>query len=765
LVPKHLMENLIFRPSQSYAEALDRAAELWGIEPEYGDTWGKLHHTPPDVKQELLSALGVPVGSVEELDRAVEERLHREWDRLLPPVVVVGQSMREAGVPVHLPEHLAGGRAAVEFRWESGEADVRHVLIESLPETGSADLRGARYVRRQVPIPSGAPLGYHELSVTIAEGDGSPRCATTRLILCPDRAYIPPAIRDSGRAAGVAIALYGLRSKRNWGCGDFTDLEALIDWAVEELGVSFIGLNPLHAIPNRQPFNISPYLPSSIFYKNLIYLDVERIEEFTGCRRVRELTARPEFQAELEALRSAEYVEYERVDALKTRVLKLLFAAFLREWRRQTPRAQEFRAYLEREGRLLDRYATWRALDEWIHARTPDVWVWADWPEEYRDPASEATLAFARKHWRRVLFHKWVQWQLDLQLAATQDHARLRRLSIGLYHDLALATDQFGADMWAHRPFYVPGCRVGAPPDNFSPKGQDWAFPPPDAGQHREDGYRLFAESIRRNCRSGGALRIDHVMRFFRLYWIVSDPSRGAYVRDRHEDLLHIVALESVRNEVVVVGEDLGTVTDKIREELDNFGLFGYKVPYFEKHKNGQFKYPNEYAECALVASSTHDLPTLAGFWLGKDIEARRLAGLFKEDSGYREAWADRGREKQKMLDRLFDLGLLPDWVSRRAGQLPELTGELHNGMIGWLALAPSRLMVVNQEDLVKDPDQQNLPATNAEQYPNWRHKMRFSIEELREVHAAQGFTAMLRNWLARTGRLNRADVHSERPA
>src|SRR5439155_13269389 len=197
-------------------------------------------------------------------------------------------------------------------------------------------------------------------------------------------------------------------------------------------------------------------------------------------------------------------------------------------------------------------------------------------------------------------------------------------LSIGLYHDLALATDRFGSDLWAHRPFYVAGCRVGSPPDDFSPKGQDWAFPPPNSARHREDGYRLFAESIRKNCRHGGALRIDHVMRLFRLFWIPDggDAVTGAYVRERNEDLVRILALESVRNQVTVVGEDLGTVEPAIRETLARFGILSYRLLYFEKD-GPEFKPFDKYPPQALVSSTTHDLPTLAGFWLGADIVAR----------------------------------------------------------------------------------------------------------------------------------------------
>jgi 4-alpha-glucanotransferase len=354
------------------------------------------------------------------------------------------------------------------------------------------------------------------------------------------------------------------------------------------------------------------------------------------------------------------------------------------------------------------------------------------------------------------LFYKYIQWQLDQQFAAAQEEAQRGGLSIGLYHDLALATDRFGADLWAHRSFFVSGSRVGSPPDGFSPKGQDWAFPPPNSERHYEDGYRLFAESIRKNLRHGGALRIDHVMRFFHLFWIPDgmEALEGTYVRDRHEDLLRILALESVRNKVLIVGEDLGTVPDEVREALHRFGILSYRLLYFEQDRNGSMRRPEEYPRDALVSATTHDLPTLAGFWLGRDIEARRGAGLLLDDATYRQMLADRSREKQKLLDLLTVLKLLPEWFPRNADDVPDLTGELHNAIVGFLVSTPSKLMVLNQEDLLKETEQQNLPGSTAE-YPNWRRKMRCTVEELWESPEVQAFTRMFRGWLERTGRKN----------
>jgi 4-alpha-glucanotransferase len=325
-------------------------------------------------------------------------------------------------------------------------------------------------------------------------------------------------------------------------------------------------------------------------------------------------------------------------------------------------------------------------------------------------------------------------------------------MPIGLYHDLALATDRCGSDLWAYREFYVNGCRVGAPPDDFSPNGQDWAFPPPNTCAHHDNAYELYRESIRKIVAHGGALRIDHVMRLIRLFWIPdgADPAQGIYVRDNAEDLLHILALESVRNANIIVGEDLGTVTDEMRDMFARFRILSYRLFYFERYRDGNLKGSHEYPHQALVSSSTHDLPTLAGFWRGRDIEARRAAGL-ADESSYRAQWEDRNRDKQRMLDRVHAEGLLPHWYARETKHVPDVDGELHNAIVGFLAQVPSMLLLLNQEDFTKETEQQNLPGSTAE-YPNWQRKMKIAIEDLRSP-ALESYAAMFRDQLQRTGR------------
>ena len=710
---------------------LTAAAEAWGIEQAFYDIWGKLHKTTPEANQAILHSLGV-----EDVEKALEDKLWAEWSRPLSETIVLGP---QSPLSISLPESRAGQNIELLFVWEDSQEKHHSLELSALPVSDEITLRGQKFVRKQLPLPDNCPLGYHKLTFDSTE---------VRLILCPSRCFLPEKLR----AGGIGVSLYAIRSGRNWGCGDFTDLKALLDWLADEVGASFLALNPLHSLANRVPYNTSPYLPNSIFFYNLLYLDVEQVAEYAAGTG-----GGDSLHAEIERLRQSEFVEYEGVATLKLSVLKTLFETFVdQHWEPNTPRAQSFRAFIEREAEPLRLFSTHAALDEHLHQQNPEAWNFTAWPEEFRRPDSPAVAEFSQQNWRSVLLYQYIQWQLDEQLKEAQAYAKARGLGIGLYHDLALAIDKFGADAWAHPSFYIAGCRVGSPPDDFAPEGQDWGFPPPNAQQHFQNGYRLFAESIRKNAQHGGALRIDHVMRFFHLFWVPDGmtAAHGTYVKDRAQDLMHILALESVRSQFVVVGEDLGTVPDELRQMLQQFGVLSYRLLYFEKDKSGRFKWPSEYPEQALVSTTTHDLPTLAGFWSCRDIQARREAGVIGSDEDFQKAIDDRLKDKQLLLGQLIEAGFLPQDYPADARQLPELTGELHNAVIGFLASTPAHLFLLTIEDLMKTKDQQNLPGTTAE-YPNWRRKLDFTIEDLRRRPLPNDYSGMLLGWLERSGRLS----------
>ncbi len=688
-------------------DAIRAAAERNGVQQEFWDIFGQPHITTAATNHAILTALGLDCSTEETLETALAEREKTEKDRLLPPVLVVCQADA-------MPIPVGGGVAeiALEIQLESGENRRYELPV----------LEG------KAEIPGKLPLGYHE----VRSG-----AHTMRLIVAPDSA------KRAGdrKRAGLGVTLYGVRSSRNWGVGDFRDLIDLIHWAVPALQADFIALNPLHALHNRTPYNTSPYLPNSIFYRNFLYLDVEAVP---GYERIRAAFETPETLAELARLRAAEVVEYEAVAALKRRALALIFNS--------TPPNAACRNWIAAEGDLLRLYATYCALDEHLHAVDPNLWVWPEWPERFREPSSPAVAAFAQSHEREILFHGWLQWQIDRQLADVQKRARAAGMSIGLYHDLALATDRCGSDLWAHRAFFINGARVGSPPDGFSPSGQDWSFPPPNQQKHLEDGYRLYRESIRKSMRHGGALRIDHVMRLFRLYWI---PERhtaalGAYVRDRAADLVRILALESVRNDAIIIGEDLGTVEEEVRETLARFGILSYRLLIFEQNAEG-FKPPYDYPPQALVSTTTHDLPTIAGFWTGEDIAARLRAGTI-DAASFELQKNDRIRDKQRLLNALFAMDLLPPDFEKDAALIPALTQELQYAVLGFLASTPSALWLVNQEDMTGETLQQNLPGTTAE-YPNWSRKMRWSLEDLADNPEALTCARMVRTWVETSNR------------
>ena len=650
-------------------QTLQSAAARHGIEPEYTDTWGRTHSPSDETSRLILESLGVGKEGEQvpaPIDPTLVVREDAEW------------------VTLRVPAGHAGSSLKLEIEWEGGELEHHWFWLPELKDLGPGEKR--------VPLPKTLRLGYHALRLHWVTQPELTLFAEAQFIVCPQRARA-----FEGRAAGVALSLYGLRSRRDWGCGDVTDLRDAID-VLAGAGAAFVALNPLHAIPNRQPYNTSPYLPQSSIYRNFIYLDVEKTPGYL---------AEDSLADEIAELRSTEFVEYERVAVLKLAVLEGAFERFL-----EYGGSREFDAFVEAEGEALHLFAVYCALDEEMHRRDPMVWLWTDWPEEYHDPESAAVREFAREKRARVEFFQFLQWDLDRQLAAAQEHALKAGMKIGLYHDLALATDRYGADLWANRKFYISGARVGAPPDDFSPNGQDWGFPPPNREAHRADGYRLFAHTIRAAAKHGGALRIDHVMRFFRLYWIPDGHTAadGAYVKDFAQDLLGVLALESARNGFVVIGEDLGTVTGEVREGLAAGGILSYRLLWFEREFDGRYRSPGEYPAHAAVSTTTHDLPTLAGFFAGRDIEARRDAGLIDE-AAYAEQWGSRQREIGRLEEALGAAGFAGD-------------------AMGFVLATPCALAVINQEDLTGETDQQNLPASTW-QYPNWRRKMRVAVEEL----------------------------------
>ncbi|HXY05896.1 MAG TPA: 4-alpha-glucanotransferase [Burkholderiaceae bacterium] len=725
---------------QPYDAAEERAALLrlcqrYGIAPDYYDIWGKHTLVPDHGLRSLLRAMGVEAGDraqVEASLRAYEENQAAQAIRApLPPVVVFWLDAQPWTLKLK-----AGVR----------DARVRWLLVEE----GGAQHEGAVQDFR-INLPNSVPYGYHRLDlrieISVPEFDEtradrvtqerieSRFLASTLIIVAPPRCYLPPLLRAGQRVWGPAVQLYSLRSNRNWGIGDFNDLAKLVRMSGKH-GAALVGLNPLHALFAHNPDHASPYAPSSRRFFHILYLDVEAVEEYLHCSEARAQVMAPEFQARLRALRSMDLVDYKGVAAVKIQILELLYDHFRRVCLSDfdSRRAQDFRAFQTSAGLALRQHALFEALQEHFHGLDPLVSGWPEWSYEYRDPNSPAVTEFARSHAERVEFFEYLQWQAELQLAAVGLSSLDSRLGIGLYQDLAVSVDRSGAESWAAQDLYTQSASAGCPPDDFNLHGQDWGLLPLLPERLRARAYGPFIAVLRANMRHAGALRIDHVMGLARLFWVPRGdlPEAGAYVSYPFEHLLAILTLESQRNRCLVIGEDLGTVPDEVRHAMDLRRILSYRVLYFCRGPGGQFQAPSEFPLNALVTSATHDLATLAGFWEGRDLELRQALGLFPREAMRMQQLEERKRDCAQLLSALQRESLLPPEVSPEPRWPLAMTQSLAMAVQEYLAHTPSRVLVVQLEDVFGCRDQVNLPGT-VDQYPNWRRKLPLELEKWEE--------------------------------
>jgi len=518
-------------------------------------------------------------------------------------------------------------------------------------------------------LPPDLPFGYHSL---VSLDSGHERT----LVVSPGACRLPDAL-----LWGWAVQLYATRSRQSWGIGDLADLGDLARWSADELGAGLMLVNPLHAATPVLPQATSPYYPSSRRFRNPLFL---RIEDVPGASAL---------GADVEELATAgrRLNADRRID--RDAVFGLKMAALDAIWSR-IGGGSDFERWNAEQGPDLEAYATFCVLAE-EHGR-----AWQPWPHDLRHPGGAGIAAFRRRHRARVDFHRWLQWLLDVQLAAAS-------AGMAIVHDLAVGFDPDGADAWEWQDVVAPGMSVGAPPDEFNSQGQDWGLPPFDPWRLRAVSYGPFVETVRSAFRHAGGLRLDHVMGLFRLFWVPSGtgPSEGTYVRYPASDLLDIVALESHRAQAWVVGEDLGTVEDEVRRELAARDVLSYRLFWFEQGD------PAAYPTKALAAVTTHDLPTVAGLWSGADLAAQQDAQM-----------APNTEATAAMRSRVGEVAGADDDAP---------VDEVIAGVYTALARAPSLLMTAGIDDALGVEERPNMPGT-VDEWPNWSIALPVSIEEIK---------------------------------
>ena len=692
-------------------------ADRLGILASYRDTSGCERETTDATRERLLLALGHEAFD-EASARRVREDLARAGDeRVVEPVLVYREWEHGAPTLAVNRRALRGERDyAVLLRREDGELARAEGRLEAGAGEGLAPL--------ELPLPGPVPHGYHDVSLEL-DGPGGVRSAGQRLILAPRTAFAPEQAIGSGRAFGILANLYALRGSGGFGHGHFGDLAALARFA-GGIGADFVGVNPLHATPNHG-LAFAPYSPTSRVYRNLLYLDPEAVPELAECPEARRLLDEPPLRARRDALRGASWIDHEAVQQAILPVLRALHACFVARAAAGGDRAEAYAGYRLREGTALDDFATY----EWLCRRlapsgAPPACDWRSWPAPYRDPRSPAVAEQRRRHAGEIDFHRWLQFELDCQLAEAARHARDAGCRIGLYQDLALGAARASADTWMERRVFALGASTGAPPDAYAPEGQDWGLPPLHPQHLREDGYRFFARVLRAGFAHAGALRLDHAMSLVRLFWIPEGRpgSEGAYVSYPAGELFGVLALESRRQRALVIAEDLGTLPPELPGLLHDWGLLRSAVTRFEREADGRFRPARDYPPRALATLGTHDLPPLQGFLDGTDLALRRAAGALASDADLAEARFERAAEIEAFRGRLREAGLL----AADGDTSPE---EVSRAAHAFLASTPSLLVAASLDDLAGEREPVNLPGVPIERHRSWSRRMRDPLPAL----------------------------------
>jgi 4-alpha-glucanotransferase len=686
-------------PQSELPEPLVQLADAHGVASDFWDFDGTRRQVRASTLVAVLEALGVPASSPERVDVSLEHARDDGWRQMLPPTVVVRQG-ETAQVPVHVTDGAAV-EVRVELEAEPSGHGGRHARRTARPSRPLRQLDehveprtvdGRLVGRATFEVPADLPLGWHDLHAVC---EGSQARAT--LVVAPQRLELPAAVAERP-AWGFMAQLYSVRSRASWGVGDLADLTDLAWLAAHEAGADFVLVNPLHAAEPRTPMTPSPYLPTSRRFVNPLYVRVEDIRETAYLSAADRSLVEWAFDPVRSASTDPGPVDRDAAWEAKKAALEVVFTA-----PRSTARQASLDAFRAEQGQGLEDFATWCALVDHYGER--------DWPPGAQDPAGATVAALRDELSDRVDFYCWLQWVADEQLRVAQRTAREAGMAVGIMHDLAVGVHPEGADVWANRTVLATGVSVGAPPDMYNQQGQNWSQPPWHPKELARAGYAPYRDMLRTVLRHAGAIRIDHIIGLFRLWWIPGGAraDAGAYVRYDHEALVGILCLEAHRAGAVVIGEDLGLFEPWVRDYLAERGVLGTSVLWFERTEDGAPLPPEDYRPLALATVTTHDLPPTAGYLAGEHVELRDRLGVLNEPVS--EVRRKARAERDAMVAFLAERDLVGDDPSER-----ELVEALHRV----IRRTPAVLLGVSLADAVGERRSQNQPGTNTE-YPNWK--------------------------------------------
>lgn len=687
---------------------LEKLLYLRGVVAEYFDYSGHRVPVPHEVRLKFLHAVGYDVTDDRTIQQAIFELDALPWTSWLQAFNILSLGDREyLDIRVHPDEKF--NRFSWQITTEAGAVINGQLVPGDLPEVGEYYIDGVRYsAHRQTLV--GLPLGYHQIALSSQD-----RQIRVGLAVAPRRCFEKDGA-SAKRLWGISCQLYTLRSNRNWGMGDFSDLKELVELSAAA-GMDMLGLNPLHAPYRAGADFASPYSPSDRRFLNPLYIDPERIQDFAESSAIREQFGSPSFQHKLAGLRALPLVDYDGVAALKYSIFEAMFQHFIRHHLLpDSERAHTFRHFVQQRGQSLAEFSDHESRHGGLSFHSA------------KDPR----------------FHQYLQWLADGQLQQCQTLALDRGMPIGLMGDLAVGAVREGAEVEGRSALFCHHATIGAPPDPFAQAGQNWNLPALDPIALRRDNYQHFIDLLRANMSCCGALRIDHVMGLMRLWWCLPGLAGGAYVHYPLEDLLAIVRLESHRNQCAVIGEDMGVVPDDLRARMAATAVYSNKVFYFERTADQQFKQPRDHQVDALLMVTNHDVSTLAGWWQGTDLQLRADCGVLSTERELPGLRQQRLEDKDRLLAWLQSQDLLPaSWVGSSAGAASEKPFDmaLCGAILKANARSQSSMMLFQLDDLQLIEAPVNIPGTYRE-YPNWRRKQLLETKNLFEDSKIQALLA-----------------------
>ena len=679
----------IHAPASDNIDELRRIADANGVATGFWDWYGNWVGVSASTLLKVLGALGLPldesstVGDVHEAQRLTDER---EWRRTLPPTIVA----RQGGgymFPVHVPD---GSWVNVQWVLEDGRKGACDQVDRYVPPRM---IDGELVGRATFDVPHWLPLGWHRLVATVEGG----HVESATLIIVPNTLSLP-LLESSRRVWGVNAQLYSTRSASSWGIGDAADLADLAAVCADK-GADFLLINPVHASQPVSPLENSPYLPVSRRWLNPIYIRPESIEEYASLPEASRVAIKQLSDETRQFAIREDLIDRDRSWEAKRKALEIIFDA-PRSYHRQS----QLDRFIERGGSELSNYALWCALVE----REGTI----ELPEDLARSSAPRVELERLELAERVDFYQWCQWVVAEQLEHAQHVARGVGMEIGIMADLAVGVHPYGSEKWSRPELFASGMSVGAPPDVYSQQGQNWSQPPWSPRSLAESGYLPLRDMVRAALANAGAVRIDHILGMFRLWWIPEGraATEGTYVYYDHEAMMGVILLEAQRAGAVVIGEDLGVVEPWVRDYLRERGVLGTSVVWFEKEGGGWPLRPEHYRDRALAAVNIHDLPPTLGYIRGIQTTLRSELGLLTDDIETVRA-GDR-LELEQVGARLHEYGCID-------GAEPS-ERETVEGLYRYVAKTPSKLVVASLVDAVGDVRPQNMPGTGADQYPNW---------------------------------------------